>query len=125
MRLFGLLQALSLILNLSFSVVAATFEVAQRNPQASDDGPGTTERPWKTIGKAAERAEPGDVVLIRGGIYRESVIVKSSGVAASPIRVEAAPGEQVVVTGADLLANWRQAGAARPVYSVAWSHRFI
>ena len=74
---------------------------------------------------AAEQAEPGDVVVIRGGIYRERVIVKSSGTAEMPIRFETAPGEQVVVTGADVLAGWRKADAAQPVYSVAWPHRFI
>jgi hypothetical protein len=36
-------------LALGATLHAATYEVAQQNPQASDDGPGTTERPWKTL----------------------------------------------------------------------------
>jgi hypothetical protein len=107
------------------SLSAADYEVAQQHPQAGDDGPGTTDRPWKTLGKAAETAGPGDVVVIRGGVYRERVTVKASGTAQAPIRFQAAPGEHVVLTGADRLTGWRRVDDARPVYSVAWPHRFI
>jgi hypothetical protein len=104
---------------------AVTYEVAQRNLQASDEGPGTVERPLKTIAKATEKAGPGDVVVIRGGVYRERVSLKTSGTAQAPIRFEAAPGEQVVVTGADQLTGWQKADEARPIYSVHWPHQFI
>lgn len=114
-----------LALALVSSVPAATYEVAQQNPQASDDAPGTADRPWKTFAKAAESAGPGDVIVIRGGVYRERVLVKTSGTAEAPIRFEAAPGEHVVVTGADRLGGWRKSEDARPIYSVAWPHRFI
>ncbi len=107
------------------SLRAATYEVTQQNPQSSDDGPGTAERPWKTLAKAAEKAGPGDVVVIRSGVYRERVLVRTSGTAQAPIRFEAAPGEQVVVTGADRLNGWRKADEARPIYRVAWPHKFI
>ena len=30
-----------------------TFYVARQHPQASDDNPGSEDRPWKTIGRAA------------------------------------------------------------------------
>jgi hypothetical protein len=77
---------------------AATFEVAQQQPQASDSGPGTPEHPWKTIAQAAASVRPGDLVLIRGGVYREQVIIKTSGTAERPIRFQAAPGDWVVLT---------------------------
>jgi hypothetical protein len=104
---------------------AATHEVAQQHPQASDDGPGTPDRPWKTLAGAAQRVEPGDVVLIRAGVYRERVLVKTSGTAEKPIRFVAAPGEHVVLSGADRLTGWQRADSEQPVYSVAWPHRFI
>jgi hypothetical protein len=107
------------------SLEAATYEVAQRNPRAADDDPGTTERPWKTLTRSAERAGPGDVVIIRGGVYRERVLARKSGTAQTPIRFEAAPGEHVVVTGADRLTGWEQADNARPIYRIAWPHTFI
>lgn len=44
-------HVLALSLVLASVAQAATYEVAQRHPQASDEAPGTTERPWKTIGR--------------------------------------------------------------------------
>ncbi len=115
----------SLALALGTVVRAATYEVAQQHPQASDDGPGSAARPWKTISKAAETAGPGDLVVIRGGVYRERVVAKTSGTAQAPIRFEAAPGEHVLLTGADRLTGWRKAEEARPIYRVDWPHKFI
>ena len=117
--------ALAIALARGSALQAATYEVAQMNTQASDDAPGTAERPWKTISKATERAQPGDVIVIRGGVYRERVLAKTSGTAQAPICFEAAPGEHVVVTGADRLISWRKADESRPIYSAAWPHKFI
>jgi hypothetical protein len=109
----------------AISVSAGTFEVAQRNPQASDESDGSREHPWKTIAKAAEKVGPGDTVMIRDGIYRETVVVKTSGTAQSPIIFEAAPGAHVVLTGADHLTGWQPVPGGRPVYQVPWTHRFV
>jgi hypothetical protein len=106
------------------SLKAATYEVAPRHPQASDDSPGTLDRPWKTLGKAAASAGPGDTVRVHSGVYREHVVIKTDGTADAPIRFEVAPLEYVVVTGADLLTDWRKADSDRPIYTVPWSHRF-
>ena len=102
----------------------ATFVVAQRHPQADDDGPGSADRPWKTLNHAASRVAPGDVVRIRGGIYRERVVITNHGTASAPICFEALPGEPVVVTGADRLTGWERTDPDRPVYRVTWPHRF-
>ena len=104
---------------------AANYEVAQRDPQASDDGPGTFEKPWKTLAKAAAQVKPGDKVIISDGVYRESVVLKTSGTAEQPIRFEAAPGAEVVLTGADQLRGWRAVEGKKHVYSIAWPYRFI
>ncbi len=125
MSLLRSYRAVSLALGLGSILQAATYEVAQRNPQSSDNAPGTAERPWKTIARAAEQVNPGDLVVIRGGIYRERVVMRSGGTAQAPIRFEAAPGEQVVLTGADRVDGWRKTGDAAPIYSMAWPHRFI
>ena len=114
-----------LLTSAGISLRAATYNVAQRDPKASDDGPGTAERPWKSLTKAAETAGPGDIVLIRDGLYRERVLVKTGGTAEKPICFQAAPGAHVVLTGADRLTGWQRVEGDRPVYQVPWPHRFI
>ena len=107
-----------------FHLHAATYEVAQQHAQATDSGPGTPERPWKTLAKAAASVQPGDLVLIRGGIYREQVTIKGGGAAERPIRFQAAPGEWVVMTGADRMAGWTKVSDQSSIYTVPWPYRF-
>jgi len=107
------------------SLQAAIHEVAQRNPQANDEGDGTPEVPWKSIGKAVERVQPGDKVIIREGTYREQITLKTSGTAQAPIVFEAAPGAKVILTGADVLTGWQKKPGDLPIYRVPWNHRFI
>jgi hypothetical protein len=45
----------------------------------SDLAPGTKERPFRTISKAAQVAETGDRVVVYGGKYREWVKPEHSG----------------------------------------------
>ncbi|HWH67933.1 MAG TPA: chondroitinase-B domain-containing protein, partial [Candidatus Sulfotelmatobacter sp.] len=92
-----------LALGLELPLQGTTYHVAQRNPQAADNSPGTLEQPWKTLAQAAKQVQPGDTVLIHGGVYRESVAMKTAGTAEKPICFQAALGEQVVLTGADQL----------------------
>src|SRR5215213_4437884 len=47
--------------------------------------PGTLQQPFKTIQQAADVAQPGDNVFVRGGVYRETVTPARSGRAGSPI----------------------------------------
>jgi hypothetical protein len=110
---------------LSLEIRPATYEVAQRNPRANDNGPGTAEQPWETLARAAEKVRAGDVVFIRGGVYREHVIVKTAGKPDAPIRFEAAQGEHVVLTGADRITGWQRSNDSQPIYRVTWPHRFI
>ena len=85
----------------------------------------TGTRQFRTIGEAARAAAPGDIVLIHTGVYREAVSVSTGGTAERPIRFEAAPAANVVVTGADRLTGWRKEPGPDAVYSVAWPHTFI
>jgi len=50
-----------------------TIVVNQKHRLASDENPGTAQRPLKTINAAAQIAQPGDTVLVRAGTYRERV----------------------------------------------------
>ncbi len=79
-----------------------TYHVDGAHPAASDDNTGTLERPWKTISKAAATLAPGERVLVAAGVYRERVRPARGGTGpVALIGYEAAPGAEVVVTGAD------------------------
>ena len=56
---------------------------------------------------------------------RETVVLKTSGIAQKPIRFEAAPGAHVVLTGADQLERWQKLKDGSPAFQIAWPHRFI
>ncbi len=85
--------------------------VDQNNPRASDQGPGTADQPFKTIAPAAEQAEPGDTVLVHAGLYRERIAPARGGEPGRPITYTAAPGQRVVVSGAEV---WQPAWAPVP-----------
>src|SRR5579859_3945179 len=50
-----------------------TYYVDARAANASDDGPGSSDRPYRTISMAAQVLQRGERVVIREGGYRESV----------------------------------------------------
>lgn len=68
-------------------------------PGASDNNPGTAAQPFATIQKAASVARAGDVVTIRSGTYRETIVPASSGASGNPIIFQAAPGATPVISG--------------------------
>lgn len=57
---------------------AAMITVDNQDPNASDSNAGTSEAPLKTIQAAADRAQPGDLIMVRSSIY-DAVYVKRSG----------------------------------------------
>jgi parallel beta-helix repeat protein len=65
----------------------------------NDNNAGTSAQPFRTINRAAQVAQAGDVVTIRAGTYRESVSVRNAGTAARPIVFQAEQRGQVVLTG--------------------------
>jgi alpha-L-arabinofuranosidase len=80
--------------------------VNQRHPKASDRNPGTKELPLKTISKACAIVKPQERVIIYEGVYREMVVLRNSGLSKNKmISVEAAPGENVVISGSEIIDN--------------------
>ncbi len=76
--------------------------VDQSHAAASDRNDGTAAAPLATISKAAALAEPGDTVRVRAGRYREWVRPKRGGAEGAPIVYEAAAGETVILSGAEV-----------------------
>jgi alpha-N-arabinofuranosidase len=70
-------------------------------------GDGTPLRPFATISAAALVAQPGDVVTVHEGVYRERVNPPRGGESDSKrIVYQAAPGEQVVIKGSEIVRGW-------------------
>ena len=87
----------------------------------------SAEKQFQTISEAVAKAESGDTIEIHTGIYRESVVIPEtkSGTAERPLRLVAAPTAEVVLTGSDLLTNWRaEPELGEYVVSTDWQHRF-
>lgn len=55
--------------------------------------------PWKTIQKAANSAQPGDIVCVRGGTYNEAVTFGVSGASGAYITFQSYPGETAILDG--------------------------
>ena len=76
------------------------YHVAGENPLANDEGPGSEERPFKTINRAGQVLQPGEKVIVHGGTYRECVRPLRGGVSpAQMIAYEVAAGEAVKSAG--------------------------
>ena len=99
--------ALLFLLLLILPLQANTYYV--NGTAGSDSNPGTEERPFASIQKAADVMQPGDDCLIRKGTYRETVTIKHSGAPGLPIRFAALQGESVCISGADQVAaaDWQ------------------
>jgi hypothetical protein len=83
---------------------AATYYVSNTG---SDSNPGTSlSAPFQTISMAATVLVAGDTCYIRGGTYRETLTVQSSGTANAPITFSAYNNETAVISGADVITGW-------------------
>ena len=85
MRTIQLLSSIVSVFLVSLTLHAADYHVWHAGLDASDDGPGTLDKPWKTITKAAATVQAGDTVFIHAGIYAEAVAVKNAGSEPRPI----------------------------------------
>ena len=72
-----------------------------------DANPGTPAAPLRTIQRAADLAQPGDVVTVHAGVYRERISPPRGGESdAKRITYQAAPGEKVEITGSEIVKDW-------------------
>jgi len=100
---------------------AVTYHVS---PAGCDTAPGSLAQPLRTIQHCADLAGPGDICTVHGGVYRETVRPTRSGSATAHVRLEAATGECVTVSGADVLAgSWSQYQGS--IYVAPVSSNFI
>ncbi|HWI56294.1 MAG TPA: right-handed parallel beta-helix repeat-containing protein, partial [Bacillota bacterium] len=112
------LFSLCLATGMTQGLQAATFHIAT---SGNDQNPGTEAKPFATLPraqkavrelKAAGKPNEPVTVYVHGGTYRltEPVVFEpqDSGTASTPIRYEAAPGEQPRLSGGRQITGWRQ-----------------
>ena len=76
--------------------------------QGNDNNSGTLKAPFKTIGKAAQVAYPGDVITVHEGTYRERIDPVRGGEENKPIIYQAAEGEKVEIKGSEVIKGWKK-----------------
>jgi alpha-L-arabinofuranosidase len=73
----------------------------------SDSNPGTKTAPLRTIQRAADLAQPGDVITVHEGVYRERISPPRGGKSdRKRIVYQSARGEKVEIKGSEVVTNW-------------------
>lgn len=67
-----------------------------------DSNPGTEEKPLRTISEGARRAQPGDTVFVKAGVYRERVTPPRGGEEGKPITYRGEKLGKVFLRGSDV-----------------------
>ena len=78
------------------------------NVNASKDGNGSKDMPFRHINDAAKVARPGDEVIVAPGIYREYVNPVNGGTPDKRIVYRSEKLKGAVITGAEVLSNWKK-----------------
>ena len=116
------LQLAIMLFALSVSAaLAAEWHVATTG---NDDHPGSAAAPFRTIQKAADVAQPGDVITVHEGLYRERINPPRGGESdARRIVYQAAPGEKVEIRGSEVVRGWRR--VEEDVWTVTLPNHFF
>ncbi len=97
---------LILLFLLSSAVSATEYHVAVTG---SDKNDGSVSSPFKTINYAAQVAQPGDVITVHSGTYREWINPARGGESETRrIVYQAAPGETVFIKGSETVTGWKK-----------------
>lgn len=97
-----------LLIALCFPFVMLSGREIHVSKAGNDSNKGSLECPYLTIAHAASVAVPGDVITIHEGTYRECIVPPRGGISDKQrITYQAADGEKVIVTGAELTQGWK------------------
>jgi hypothetical protein len=70
---------------------------------------GSVSKPFRTINFAAQLAQPGDVITVHAGTYRERIDPALGGESDNRrIVYQAAPGEKVEIKGSEVISGWKK-----------------
>jgi len=82
-------------------------EIYVRAGSQAEVADGSKDLPFGTIAEALNVVKAGDTVIVREGLYRESVRVPG-GEPGKPVSLKAADGERVILSGAVPVTGWRR-----------------
>jgi hypothetical protein len=104
-RFMNHLTAILLLAVSPLLALAAEFHVTVQGDDAQD---GSRRRPFRSLSAAARVAQPGDVITVHAGTYRECVTPPRGGLSdARRITYRAAAGERVFLKGSEIVRGWR------------------
>jgi hypothetical protein len=75
------------------------------SPSGQDTNPGTQYAPFATIGRALAVAPAGATIVLRGGTYREKLVIGRH------VTIQAYPHEAPWLDGADVATSWQAVGS--------------
>ena len=97
-----------LLMSLVLQACSFTGNEFHVSPNGNDSNVGTEKEPLKTISAAANLAEPGDVITVHEGTYRERVNPLRGGTSNSNrIVYQTASGENVIIKGSEVVNYWK------------------
>ena len=97
---------LCILLFSSGAIQARRYHVSVKG---DDTNKGTAQAPFRTISRAAELAQPGDVITVHEGTYRERITPPRGGQSDKKrIVYRAAPREKVVIKGSEIVTGWEK-----------------
>jgi Disaggregatase related/Protein of unknown function (DUF1565) len=82
---------------LSAPLAASTGTAFYVSTAGSDANPGTASAPWRTIQRALNDLQAGQIAYVRAGTYSQSIVMRRAGTATAPITVRNFPGEDPVI----------------------------
>jgi alpha-N-arabinofuranosidase len=98
-----------MLLGFSSDLRAKEFHVAV---SGDDSNSGTKSSPLRTIQRAADLAQPGDLITVHGGVYRERINPPRGGTSEKQrIVYQTARRETVEIKGSELVKNWTKVQA--------------
>ena len=95
-----------LIMGMTFGCAANEYHVSVKG---NDQNEGSVSQPYRTISAAAAVAQPGDIIIIHGGTYRERIDPPRGGTSDNKrIVYRAAEGEEVIIKGSEVVKGWQK-----------------
>ncbi|MFA6543811.1 MAG: right-handed parallel beta-helix repeat-containing protein [Limisphaerales bacterium] len=101
------MKALAVICGLTFCVATAAAMEWHVSVAGDDGNKGSSSKPLRTISAAAGLAQPGDVITVHEGVYRERINPPRGGRSERRrIVYQAARGETVEIKGSEAVKGW-------------------